>query len=100
VDTNACNVGGKSRKDDEKESVEERARRSLRVVADAGEKLEQLRREKENLETQLQRTPRHGSRVTRHSKRVKLEMEERLEVVLREIGSAKMTLRSHHAFHK
>jgi hypothetical protein len=93
-------TGGKSRKDDEKESVEERARRSLRVVADAGEKLEQLRREKENLETQLQRTPRHGSRVTRHSKRVKLEMEERLEVVLREIGSAKMTLRSHHAFHK
>ena len=31
---------------------------------------------------------------------LQLEMEERLEVVLKEIGSVKMTLRSHHAFHK
>ena len=75
------------------------------------------------MESMLQRSPRVGGRVTKHSKQAKvcvtppmlahgydscvcvcvgvqLEMEQRLDKVLKEIGSVKMTLRSHHAFHK
>ena len=81
------------------QSVDERLKRSLREVAEAEEKLAELRREKENvlrmcvcvpchiamcimysvlslthmqLESALQRMPSHGGRVTRQSKQTKV----------------------------
>ena len=73
------------------------------------------------LESALQRTPRAGGRVTHQAKQkqvqslvtcsrrlkvsdlfspMQLAMESRLEEVLREIGSTRMVLRSHHALRK
>lgn len=77
-------------------SLEKCVERNLQVVANAEQKMAELQKEREQLQSALQRVPRSG-RTTLHEKQDQLHMEARLDEVDKEIGAIRMTLKSHHA---
>lgn len=75
----------------------DRTIRFVEVVSDAEHKLDRLLAEKEMLESSLRRAPRAGLRSSREIRQIQFDMEERLEDVMHDIGSARKLLRQHHA---
>jgi len=69
----------------------------MQVVAEAEQRLASLHSEKEKLESALQRAPKSGGRITLQAKQSQLEMERRLDDVVKEMGSVRMLLRNHRA---
>ncbi|KAH3890622.1 hypothetical protein DPMN_014707 [Dreissena polymorpha] len=73
-------------------AIEQRVRERLQEISDMESRYDGLQAEKRQLESSISKIPMHG-RVDRQSRQHKEEMEGRLESVVRELGSLRMSLK-------